>query len=519
MPSPPEPLAGPGPAARALETHSAVLLLTGTTVLKIKKPVRFAFLDFTSREQRRAACQREVDANRRLAPDVYLGVFDLVGPDGEPWDHAVVMRRLPDDRCLARLVEGDPPPIDEVVAIARRLAEFHRGARRGADVDAACTVEAVSALWVENLAEMRPLGGRAFPLEALERAGQLAQGFLAGRGALFAARLEAGTACDGHGDLQAADIFCLDDGPRILDCIEFDDHYRFGDVAADLGFLAMDLERRGAPALADKLIASYEQAADHELPRPLLHHYIAYRALVRSKVAALRAEQATDGDTKRRDRDEATMLLDLCRSHLDQARVRLVVAGGLPGTGKTTVARALADALDADLLRSDVVRKELAGLGPTESGAAALDTGLYDPATVDRVYGELLARAEVSLGFGRSVVLDASWTADRHRADARSLAATTVSELTELRCELDPATAAARIESRPTSDASDATPAVAAALAARADPWPEAIALDTSDSPDQVSARALVSVTGDATARRRPGRAPAPAASDEPDAR
>ena len=226
-------LAGPGADVAAYETHTAALLLTGTTVLKIKKPVRFAFLDFTTRELRLAACEREVSLNRRLSPDVYLGVTDLSGPNGEPWDHAVVMRRLPADRSLERLVTENRLPPDAIGLIARRLAAFHAVGRRGPDIDQEATLEAVRVLWESNLAELAPLTVDPDVRGQLARIGRLAHAYLDGRASLWQERIAAGSACDGHGDLQAADIFCLDDGPRILDCIEFDDRFRYGDVVAD----------------------------------------------------------------------------------------------------------------------------------------------------------------------------------------------------------------------------------------------------------------------------------------------
>ncbi len=523
------PLAGPGPAVAAVETHTAVLLLTGTTVFKVKKPVRFAFLDYTTREQRLAACQREVELNRRLAPDVYLGVADIAGPDGQPWDHAVVMRRMPAERSLARLVAGTgagaplgpdrpgaPAPPDgsvefgaglDVVAqvreVARVVAAFHARAERGPAIDAAASPEAIRGLWTENLAEMALLAGSVFEPDRLARVEALALAFVDGRHPLLDERVAGGAACDGHGDLQAADIFCLDDGPRILDTIEFADRYRWGDVAGDIAFLAMDLERLGAPELAHELVDAYQDSAGAELPPTLVDHYIAYRALVRAKVAALRAAQETDPGLAASDRSQAVSLLERSIGHLERAEVHLVVVGGLPGTGKSTLAAGLAAQLDAELVRSDVVRKERAGLDPGHPAAAALDSGLYSPARTDDTYQALLARAQHHLALGRSVVLDASWTDVRHRLEARRLAQETASGLTELSCQLDPATAEARLVARQAagSDASDAGPVVARALAGRADPWPEAVSLDTRPDPATVVAEALAALGDGAVSR------------------
>ncbi len=315
--------------------------------------------------------------------------------------------------------------------------------------------------------------------------GERALRFLDGREPLFDERISNGACCDGHGDLQAADIFCLDDGPRILDCIEFDDRYRFGDVVSDVAFLAMDLERLGSPELSGTLVDAYEAATGAALPRSLLHHYIAYRALVRAKVAALRSRQERGEDLASRDRLAAVALLDLCLRHLERSEVRFVLVGGLPGTGKTTLATGLAERRGATLLRSDLVRKELAGLAPTDPASSDLDRGIYDPAHRDATYAELLRRAADAARHGESVVLDASWTRDRDRQRTREAAAATCSSVVEICCELDPQAAADRIQARidTGSDASDATPAIAESMAARADAWPEAEHIRTDDRP------------------------------------
>jgi uncharacterized protein len=486
---------GAQPAASA-ETHTAVLLLAGDLVLKVKKPVRFAFLDFSTRDRRLAACRREVELNRRLAPDVYLGVIDLLDPQGQPWEHAVLMRRMPAARSMALLVRSPDPPAEQIQAVAATLARFHQGAARSADIDAASTRDAVRRLWADNLAELRELPTDVLDVERVDQIEERALGFLAGRLPLFEARIAAGCCCDGHGDLQAADVFCLDDGPRILDCLEFDDRYRYGDVALDIAFLAMDLERLGGIPASRALVDAYQEAAGIELPRTLLDHYIAYRALVRAKVAALRAAQETDPGRARADRQEASDLLDLCRDHLEASPVRLLLVGGLPGTGKSTVAQALADPLDAVVVRSDVVRKELAGLGPTAPAPAPPGGGLYDDARTEATYRELLERARASIEQGRSAVLDASWISGRHRELARDLARRTSTTLVELRCQLDPDTAAQRIRRRRRHgpDPSDASEEVAAAMARAQDPWPEARSLDTGADATTVARRALTLV-------------------------
>ncbi|MDZ7732640.1 MAG: AAA family ATPase [Acidimicrobiia bacterium] len=458
----------------------------GDRVYKLKKPVDLGFLDFTTREARERICHREVELNRRLAPDVYLGVLDVVS-DGEPCDHLVVMRRMPADRRLSTLVvDGDPRGAEWIHGLARLLADFHARAERSPVIDRSASADAVRRNWDDNLAAMVPFEGAGLDEDLSRRVATLVHRYLDGRGPLFEQRIATGQVCDGHGDLQAADIFCLEDGPRVLDCIEFSDELRHGDVMADLGFLAMDLERLGAPELADQLVEEYDEFAAEVCPSSLLHHYVAYRAHVRCKVNCLRSSQMESTA-----RDEvlraASDLLELAAAHLERARVRLVLVGGLPGTGKTTVAEGLAERSGWTVLRSDVIRKELAGLPPDAPADAAYGEGIYGPETTDRVYQELRDRARVALGLGESVILDASWSNEGERVRARELAEACVADVAELVCRVPAETAAARIRERRARgrDASDATTEVAERMAATADDWPEAAVVDTGATPDE----------------------------------
>jgi uncharacterized protein len=458
------------------ETHISVLVALGDRVYKLKKPVSFGFLDFSAREARQRACHREVELNRRLAPDVYLGVADVVGEDGEVCDHLVVMRRMPASRRLSTLVRSGAPIDGELRDIARRLAVFHAAAPTGPEIATAARIDQVQAVWEANFAEVAPFVGRVLDRQTCDRVESLVRRYLSGRSSLFDHRIALGAARDGHGDVQAEDIFCLDDGPRILDCIEFDDRLRYGDVLADVAFLAMDLERLGAPAAATSFVHSYEELAGTTFPPSLLHHYIAARAHVRAKVACLRYGQGDTGAAT-----VANELLDLARRHLEAARVRLVLVGGLPGTGKSTLAERLAGETGWMLLRSDEIRKDLAGVAHTPPAPVAPGEGLYGPELTAETYAELLDRAARALEQGESVVLDASWADARHRDAAASLARSTVSDLVELCCCAPADLAGQRIRARLARNdgPSDATPDVAAAMADRFDPWPASVAVDT----------------------------------------
>lgn len=458
------------------ETHLSWLVLLGDRVLKAKKPVRTEFIDLTSREAREHNAQCEVLLNRRLSPDVYLGVAHLSGADGidEP---VVVMRRMPEDRRLALLAARGDRLDEQVERLARLVADFHRTVPV---VPGAGSTEVVAGLWEAGGEQLVRHGRELLDEDDIRALVARATRYVRGRPTLFDGRAD--RVRDGHGDLLADDVFLLDDGPRVLDCLEFDPALRAGDVLADVAFLAMDLERLGRRDLGELLLREHRAALDDDWPPSLADHWIAYRAFVRAKVACLRAEQS-DPDSVALARDH----LDLARRRMGSAAGRLVLVGGSPGTGKTTLAQALCSATGWELLRSDVVRKELAGLDETTSAAATLDSGLYAPEHSRRTLDELLSRARALLSQGRSVVLDATWAAVPWRAAAEALAVETGSELVCVRATVDDAVADTRLTAR-TADASDATPATAALLRRRFEDWPQALVVTTDRPADELGA-------------------------------
>lgn len=471
------------------ETHISVLFSLGDRVLKVHKPVRFGFVDFSTLERRAEDARREVALNRRLAPDVYLGVA-TISLEGAPVEHGVLMRRLPSATNLAGLVTRGGVPQDQIRDVADTLASFHRQAERSPAVSAAATPAALGERWADTAAELTPFVGERVDPGAYGQLTALADRFVAGRSPLFEQRIDQGRICDGHGDLQASDIFCLPDGPRLLDCLEFDDHLRHGDVLADVAFLAMDLERLRAPAAAELLVDRYRRQTGDPFPRSLLHYYVAARAHVRLLVECLSADRRPSDRRGRTDRGGQTEvpplvpLLDLALHHLQRGQVRLVLVGGPPGSGKSSVAGALARRLDAEVLSTDHLRRELAPVPLADR---------YRETAREAVYCELRAEASRQLGLGRSVVLDATWTSAAMRALARAAARETEAEMSELRCDAPSGVRMARVAARRASGSteSEATPGVALLLAGQADPWPEATPVDTAQPLERTVAAAL----------------------------
>ncbi|MCO8127769.1 AAA family ATPase [Acidimicrobiia bacterium EGI L10123] len=474
----------------AVETHTGAVLLVGDLAYKVKKPVSVGFLDWTSRADRLRAIEDELSLNRRLAPDVYLGtgLLPVPGGDGEP---VLVMRRLPADRRLSTLVAQGRDVDDALRALAHQLAAFHlRGATTSAAAAAAGPAETLRR-WEVNHERMRPAFGEWIDGEAAELLLERASAYLRGRATLLEERVSRGWARDGHGDLLAEDVFCLDDGPRVLDCLDFDERLRVGDVLADMAFLAMDLERLGRADLGWRLLELHREMTGDSWPPSLAHHHVAYRAQVRTLVSCVRAGQ---GDAAAG--AQAAQLLDIATRHAAAARVRMVLVGGSPATGKSTIAAGLGDRLDATVLRSDEIRKELAGRSVPDDCAAELRSGIYSEAWTDRTYDELLRRAGRLVARGECVVLDATWAERKRRRAARAVAEATSTDLVELRCVVDAETARQRAAARARTgaDVSDADASIASALAASFEPWDGAAAISTASSPAASLDTALAAV-------------------------
>lgn len=459
-------------SAEIHETHTGIVALVGEKAYKAKKAVTTDFLDFSSVEQREKVCLREVRLNQRLAPDSYLGVAHFSDPQGGPPEPVIVMRRYPDSRRLTSIVVNGEPVMEHLSAIAEVIARFHAGAERSEDIDRAATVPAVAGRWRDNLTELRKYAGTVVPAESLAEVDRLYDQFIAGRTALFDGRIAERRIVDGHADLLTGDIFCMPDGPAILDCLEFEDALRHVDCCDDAAFLAMDLEFLGRRDLADYFIAEYQRLSGDTPPPALVDFYIAYRAGVRAKVDCIRVDQ---GDASAA--DDARRHLDIALDHLRRGAVRLVIIGGGPGTGKTTLAHGLAEQVAARVISTDDVRRELQERGLVDGAAGILNEGLYSSENVAAVYEAVLDKARETLSMGQSVILDGTWRDPDLRRRAREMAADQKCPTAELSCTVPLDEAKERIVQRRVTN-SDATPQIAEGLASDAD-WSDAHPINT----------------------------------------
>lgn len=427
----------PGTPVEHVQSHISHVFLVGSEVYKLKKPVMFPFLDFGTAERRRYFCEEEVRLNRRLAPSVYVGVVPVTQDDdgrirlggrGRVVDHVVRMRRLPSDRLLPALLGAGLVTGEMMDALAERIARFHAAADGGPDVAAHAAPEALVAAWTANLADAAPFVGRLLAPEDHEILTDFGPRFVRTHETLLRARQRGGRIREGHGDLHGEHVCFLDRpagelaaGIYVFDCIEFSRALRCTDVAAEVAFLVMDLERRGHEALGARFATAYAAAADDEDVARLLPFYTCARACVRGKVEGLTSEEAEVGPADREAAaGRARRFFALALRHAWRAAGPAVIAcSGPSGCGKSTLATLLAEATGMTLLSSDVVRKRRAGLEPTASAPASWGSGLYTPEARRATYEAMCAEIDAELAAGRGVVADATWM---RRADRDLLA-------------------------------------------------------------------------------------------------
>ena len=448
-----------------LETHISHVVLTGDFAYKIKKPVDLGFVDFTSLERRRQFCEEELRLNRRLCPELYLGMVEIGGSHDapevggrDPIEFAVRMRQFSQDQLLSRMVEEERLLTEHIDRLADELSEFH------ADIPADCIgpfglPADIREFAMANFAPLREVIA-AEPIQELQE-WTLTQ--FDERRRLLESRKSSGFVRECHGDMHLGNMIAVNNDVRIFDCIEFNEQLRWIDVMSEAAFVVMDLEDRGRPDLAWRFLNRYlESTGDYE-GVAVLPFYLVYRAMVRAKVAAVRLQQDDF------DRAEAARLRLECREYVQQAlkyarpgRQELIITHGLSGSGKTTGSQALLESRRAIRIRSDVERKRLLGVDPlgTTIGEHAGDA--YSPKTSLQTYGRLLRLAGIALRAGFPCIVDAAFLKRRNRDMFRQLADQLKVPFRIAAFEADPPVLEERIRKRAASgrDASEAGPAV-----------------------------------------------------------
>jgi uncharacterized protein len=450
----------PEPTAevRLIETHVSYIFMTDSFVYKVKKPVDFGFLNFTTLDRRRFYCEEEVRLNRRLCPEIYLGVVELrsvpggaaFGGSGTLIDYAVKMKRLPEDRMLENLLQRGELLPEQMAAIARVIGDFHGRASRGAQISAQGSSAAIRSNWEENFRQAAPYSPRTIPRDELTLMRDWVARFLDGHEDLLRARVEGGFIRECDGDLHLGNI-CLTDRICIFDCIEFNERFRYIDTAADIAFLLMDLEYARRADLCPPFLESYREVTGDPVPAALLNFYKANRAFVRGKVKSFRlSEQGIPQGELQAVQTAARSYFRLARGYCLRERLSpsLIITCGLSGSGKSALARELSRELGFSHLSSDLTRKTLAGLAPTARGNGDYDQGIYSAASNRATYRTLLEEAERELSCGRCVVVDATFRRAADRRVFRALAGQLGVPFFLLQFQLDEKLTSQRLEQR-----------------------------------------------------------------------
>ena len=417
-----------------IQTHISWVFLLEHDVYKLKRPVDLGFLDFRTLEKRKLACEAEVELNRRLAPSVYRGVVPIgrtadgrahVNGPGEVVDWAVHMRRLPDAERADTLLEAGKLSHAELDAIASRLADFHLQADRGARIAGFGSSEHIAQNVHENFAQTRNTVERFLSKREAGELENWQRNYVQDHAQLFRKRVEQLHVRDGHGDLRLEHVYLEAGGISILDCIEFNDRFRYADVCADVAFLSMDLEASGRVDLAEIFLARYARYSNDFDLYGLVDFYESYRAFVRAKVASFTAaDETVDHPTRERAWQHARRyaLLALSAKRSPVMAPVVVAVGGTIASGKSTLADRLGVELAAPVVDTDRIRKHMAGRLPLDTLAAPPFKGVYSTAASEKVYEELGRRARVVLGSGRPVIVEASFRTVAQRVKLRALA-------------------------------------------------------------------------------------------------
>lgn len=455
-----------------LQTHISCILLAGDYVYKIKKPVNLGFLDFSTLAARRHYCEEELRLNRRTAPGLYLDVLAIggsasapvIGGGGAPIEYALRMRRFDQDDLLDRIARrGALAPV-HIDALARGLAAFHgQIARAGAD-DAFGSPQRILEPALQNFEQMLPLAGVKADIALLARLRDWTGREHAALAPVFAARKRDGWVRECHGDLHLGNIALLEGVPTPFDGIEFNPDFRWIDVMNEIAFLAMDLFDHRLPRLAFRFVNAYLESTGDYAGLRVLRFYLVYRALVRAKVACLRAHQTgIAAQAKSEVEQEYRRHLHLAERLAAPAHAALLIMHGLSGSGKTTVAQDLLEALGAVRLRSDVERKRLFGIAAQARSGSALDAGLYAPAANERTYAHLAELAREVLAARYPVIVDAAFLKRAERARFAALARAAGARFLIAACTAQAATLRARVAAR-AAEARDASEAGLAVL-------------------------------------------------------
>ena len=414
-----------------IETHISWVLLTGDFAYKIKKPVNFGFLDFSTLEKRHTCCNQELRLNRRMAPDIYLDVVPITGMhdkpiisgDGEVVEYAVKMSQFPQSSQLDHMLSAGELGVKHMDAIACMAADFHRAIQVADDSMNYGNKDVLYKPVEENFIQINEHLNTELYVDTLNTLQQWSKSEHAKLESVFEQRKRDGFIRECHGDMHLRNLVWLDDRPMAFDCIEFSEDLRWIDVISEIAFLVMDLQDRKQHQLANHFLNSYLEVTGDYAGLSILPFYLCYRALVRAKVDALRLEQK---DMTEEGRENALIefesYLELATSYTKPSTPKLIVMRGVSASGKSTVSQHVVDALGAIRIRSDVERKRLFGVALTESASNEIDTGIYSTQASQQTYTKLVELASEVISAGYSAIVDAAFLKHEQRQPFQMLA-------------------------------------------------------------------------------------------------
>lgn len=401
-----------------IETHISWVLLAGEFAYKIKKPVNFGFLDFSTLDKRLTCCEQELRLNSRLAPDIYLDVIAISGTiqrpvlsaDGEVFEYAIKMRQFPQSSQLDHMLESGELNEQHMDAIARMVAEFHRHIEVADDTSDFGNTNVVYQPIEENFTQIKEHLNSVSYAETLDQLQQWSSSAFEKLKPVIEQRKRDGFIRECHGDMHLRNLIWLNNRPMAFDCIEFNAYLRWIDVISEIAFLVMDLQGRKQHNLANRFLNTYLESTGDYAGLSLLPFYLCYRALVRAKVDALRAgQQSITEEEKARSFAEFESYLELAQGYTQIKHPKMMIMRGVSASGKSTVSKTLLEAMGAIRIRSDVERKRLFNIGINENTSNEIDSGLYSKQASQKTYEKLSELASQIIGAGYSVIVDATF--------------------------------------------------------------------------------------------------------------
>jgi aminoglycoside phosphotransferase family enzyme/predicted kinase len=450
-------------AVELIQTHVSWLFQTDTHVFKLKKPVNFGFLNFSTLDLRRFYCFEELRLNRRLCPDIYEQVIALretdagaaFTGDGKVIDYAVMMKRLPADRMLDQLVDSGKISKEDIQIIAREISIFHSNTPTSPYISEFGSQKQIQYNWRENFEQTLPFRATTLPPDVCENIRSYVDSFINSHVTLFTDRIKNGYIRECDGDIHLGNICMLNGNAYIFDCIEFNERFRFSDTAADIAFLLMDLDYHHRPDLADTALSTYITASGDITCSKLINFYKVYRAFVRGKVESLELLDAGISQEERSAAERRAILyFRLAQGYSLRTRLpkTLFITCGTMGCGKSFLADQLAFELGLTIYKSDIVRKQLAGLLPETTVQVSFEEGLYSKDMSYHTYQHLLRLADKELAAGYSIVIDACFSTRAERAEFSRLATSHTAEITILFVQCDASEQRRRLYERSSKD-------------------------------------------------------------------